>query len=723
MSRDCRIRLALLALVAALSWGAREARSARFQRLAAGGGQPAPAAEWFSAEPDGLYHVRRVERALAEGLPPAPRDPAMAFPAGAPIPWPPYYDALLAVAARPVVGPPPAGDRTDWRNRLERFAATLPVVFGAATSVAAAAAGAALAGPPGLLAVGLLHALSYGAIHYSVPGVADHHAFVSLLLALLLLLVAEAIRRRAFARPGAGWRFGAAAGVAAGLLLGTWVASLVFVVVVQAALGLWVVWVCWRRRPAPGLAPFGLGFHLAALLTVLPAVLQSPWRETQPWMVVNLSWFHPLHLAAGAVVFLPLWGWPVASPWRRRWPFLVAGALAAAAAALALAGAGPVAGIREGFAWAARANVFMGDIAESQPLLGPDRYGTGGLFGWLGYTVLLVPAAWPFGLWALRRRPDLLPWLVALPVLLAQALAQRRFAADAALPLAVLVGWGLASGLPRGRWRWLALPAAVLLQLPGVAKVADGLAHRRPDQTDLEAVRMNGLRAAHEWLGAHAAPDSSVMAHWDQGHAIELLTGMGSVATNFGSYVGEEGFTDAARFFTAQDLEAAEWLLDRHRCRYVLVHGGPLWAWDQLRAAAGGTAAEAWRSSLAGILYRPDAAPPWLRLRWVAPFRDPDLPDGVLPAVALIYEHVPGARLEASVPPGAEVELGIPVAVPGGVAAFTWRIAAAADAGGRVRFRLPYPGKAVLSWEAGRIEVAVSEEAVATGARLTAGDD
>ncbi len=55
--------------------------------------------EWVSLEPDSFYHMRRTQRVLQEGWPVAGVDPALDFPDGAEIPWPPYYAALLATVA------------------------------------------------------------------------------------------------------------------------------------------------------------------------------------------------------------------------------------------------------------------------------------------------------------------------------------------------------------------------------------------------------------------------------------------------------------------------------------------------------------------------------------------------------------------------------------------------------------------------------------------------
>ncbi|TAH39669.1 MAG: hypothetical protein EYC70_02445 [Planctomycetota bacterium] len=717
---------ALLVLAACLSWGAREANHMRLNypevRHADGSATPltfhAPS-DWFSADPDGLYHCRRLERTFAEGLPPAETDPLLNYPEGARIPWPPYYTWLLHALLAPSL-PAEAELR---QAAIEHSVATLPMLFGIAASLLAVLAGWMLAGSPGALVAGAGHALFYGAIHYSVPGVGDHHAFVSLLAVALLLLLSLALARGALQRPVRGWAWGSACGAGAGLMLGTWAGALLYIFEVQLILA--VLLFLHARRSLPGLAPLGLGFHLAALLTVLPAILTSPWKQEFPWIVVNLSWFHLGFLLVGALVFVPL---PFLAPWsplRKRYPFLVAGALLALAALLLLIGSGPAAGVREGFAWVSRVNSFMAGIAESEPLLAADRTGTdiGGIFSWLGFGVLLFPLAWCAAVAAVWRREEelrLLPWLVAAPLLLVQALLQRRFADPLALPMLVTLGWA-ANALLQARSGWsgrlgaqlralpragpvvLGLTAICLAQAPTIKRSLDRLQHREADRVSTSFFRQGAWRVLVEWLALYAqerAP-GSVLAGWDRGHAIEWVAGLPTVATNFGSYVGVESFRDPPRFLLATDPIAAEEVLRRRQVRYVLLHSGLADSFDALKLALSGPGAQdepRWRGSLAERLMpvgsdftRGDAMPVrYLRLVHVPPSLDPApssrFGSNVKVPAGWIWEYVPGAQLEVE---AAELTVEVVVEYPSG-RSYRYRDSAAADSDGRARLRFPW---------------------------------
>src|SRR6266508_5478519 len=64
-----------------------------------GSGRPTLVGDW-----DPHYHVLRAERWLTSA-PGAPwRDPNLDWPYGADVPWPPLFDAVIAVVARAVHG-------------------------------------------------------------------------------------------------------------------------------------------------------------------------------------------------------------------------------------------------------------------------------------------------------------------------------------------------------------------------------------------------------------------------------------------------------------------------------------------------------------------------------------------------------------------------------------------------------------------------------------------
>ncbi len=671
----------LLLAVALLSWGIREANEARVWRLPGGLASP----QWVVADPDGLYHARRVERFLDEGMSSLAFDPMMSAPVGAPIPWPPYYDLGAALLLGPWVPDSPAA-RHEF---LERAMGLLPFGFAILTSVVVALAGLRLGGRRMAWMAGLTHAAAWGSIQYSAPGVADHHAAVALGAAFFLFVFAEGRRRGALEAPGTGWRFGLATGLIFGLLMGVWVASLLFLVLAEA---LFLIW-AWRDRstPSPGLGPWAVGFHLSALVALWPALILSPWQEVRPWSVLELSSFHPALLAGLALVFSPFLVLAPRSLGRRRWPVLLLALGLLSCLGLAL-GIGPTAGLRSALDWASRANEFMGQIVESEPLLGADTTGTGGWLVWLGPAVLLAGLGWVMGVRPYEQRPELLPWLIALPLFLTLALVQRRFSDLAAIPIAVLVGFALS----RTSWSlvWISV-LGILGQAPVLWRTGDRLLHRQEDRRSVEAVRLNGVRSLHDWVRLHAVAGDSVLAHWDQGHAIESVSGMGSVATNFGSYLGDESFQIPARFFAATEMGGLERVLQDHKVRYVLVHAGLPGSWPTLGVAP-------WRESMAATLSHTGGplAPGWLRLVFVAPYPDPS-PDPrwaageeIAPA-GFVWERVAGARLEVIAPAGTEVHLVLGLRYEHSGYGFLHEQTAVASADGRARLRVPYSTEAI----------------------------
>jgi len=607
----------LVVLVAlGLSWLVREAHHRRESLPRRDG--------WVTTDPDSLYHVRRVARVLEEGQV-AGIDPYLSSPEGARVPWPPYYTRLVAGVLAPFAPEEPEARRA-W---LEMRVSSLPLVFGVMTSCIAAIAAMRLAGASAGLAAGAYHALCLASYAYSKSGNGDHHAYVSLLQVLMLLLLSEALARRALDRPRAAIAFGAALGLVAGVAIGSWVGSLLYVMEVELVLG-WLLVKNGTQRIA-GLAPFGLAFHLAALFALAPAVLASPWKDELPWMVINLSWFHLAFLATGAAVFVPLsfvhagsraaraYPWAVGaglgaiaallfaidvgpaagiravfvplsfvhagSRAARAYPWAVGAGLGAIAALLFAIDVGPAAGIRAGFEWVSRADAFMATVRESDALLG-DGAGLR-IFETLGLGVVLLPFAWAAIAFAVLRKDEraLLPWVVAVPILFVQAARQARFADALAAPMAVVLAVGTAQLLRRsGEFRrrldrvpslalgLLAVLAAVAGQALAVASTARRLTGE-PTAPGIVTKSQRAMRLACEWLRKNAPSDTgeSVLAFWDGGHVIEWAADRPSVATNFGSYVGLESFLDPSRFFTSEDPHEAEELLERRAARFVLL--------------------------------------------------------------------------------------------------------------------------------------------------------
>jgi len=485
---------------------------------------------------------------------------------------------------------------------------------------------------------------------------------------------------------------GLAAGMIAGVLLGTWTASLVMIGFIQ----LWFfVQVVRDPQKFPGLPLFAATFHLSALAALLPAVLMSPWRVSDPWMLVNLSWFHPLWLLIGLGYFAPLHFLRSASRekiWARWFP--VAGlALGAVSFFIDL---GPASGLREAFEWSAKSNVFMADIAESQSLWGEGSAAFGGWPLWLGWGFLLLP----WLIWRAKNQtsmPILLLWGIVLVGHCGQAISQLRFSDLAALPIAMFFGLGISWMLSRHRAlsaAMLAVGVSAILQGGTLGRSVDRIDHMEEDLRSHEAVRQNGYRAALDWLQKHGA-GGTTLAHWDQGHALEHVAQVPTIATNFGIYLGAEGFKNTATFFTTAQWDQAKEILQKHKVRWVFAHTMIPAAWSQLGQASG--VSSRFLDSIGSSLFQVGRLDPsgFLRLSYLSPFPDPGPdprllgPAGVVPA-AWIWEVVPGATLVVAGDDGEEVTFQCRVDVGSEGWAFLFEKKARVEEDGYARLLVPY---------------------------------
>lgn len=698
--------IALLIWVAFFSWGVREANHLRMNYPVIG--QDAVKPGWFSIDPDGLYHLRRLERTHVEGWPVAERDTAMNYPEGANIPWPPYYTYFLNA----FLGPLAPEDEAQRREFFERSASKIPLILGILTSLLVALAARRIGGAHAGWLAGTYHALTFGSVHYSIPGLVDHHAWVALLAGAMFWLLSEALQGDGWTSSKSALGFGAAIGLLAGLNLGSWVASLIFLLEVQLVLA--VLLFENARRPLLRLPEFGMALHGAALLALFPAVWTSPWKADFPWMVVNLSWFHLWYLVLGFLIFLPFRWLSVQSIWWRRYPLVVSGGLLFLGAVLFLIGVGPAAGIREGFAWVSRADRFMAGIAESEPLIGGNPQ-LPGAFEWMGFGILLVPVVWGCGVWHFIRKRErtFLPWLVFLPLLFVQALLQRRFADVLAVPMAVVLAWGIVQmpiflRLPRRSKLPLSLFVALLLQGPSLLSTYDRLAHRSAEPTSTANWLNGAYRLEHEWLREFTSPgDYAVLSDWDQGHALEWVAQRNSVATNFGSYIGVDGFRAPAKVFTARDFHEAETILLRHKVRYVqtlskFCQNYPLLLNTASAGEGSGTPLPRWKDSLLRLLmpiegnYLPEGRSepiPYLRLLHVSAFLDPTprvrLGSSRSVPAGWVWEYVQGADLQAQGTPGDVLQIRLQIDFPTGTT-YVYEAQATAGQEGEARLRVPY---------------------------------
>lgn len=707
--RRASLVLLLVALVATVSWFAREAQNRRVLLPDRG--------EWITTDPDSQYHMRRLERALDETGEVAAVDPRLNAPEGAAIPWPPYYTRLLHTLLAPFA---PEQGRASWVERAVGSAACVASVL---TSLLALLVAWRLAGAAAGIAAGLLHGLNGAAIEYGKLGNGDHHAYVSLLAGIVLALASAGFSGTALVSRGRGALYGALAGAVAGIALGTWVASLILVVQVQVAL--FVLLLVNTRRPLAGLGAFALAFHVAALALASPAILASPWTATHPWIVVNLSWFHLVYLAAGALLFVPLALRPQGPKLRRWMPAFTVAVVTLATLWTAYSDAAPARGVREGFEWVSRVDSFMARIGESQPLVRDGDLSP--LLRTLGFAGFVLPLAW-LVLANLTRRGEfeLLPWVVSLPLLGLQAFGQTRFAEGLALALAVGVGVALARGMsaklpgkvPFAARTALAGVVALGLAWPALARSVEKWSVRD------EAIRSErpatlGARLAAEWIGAQPprSTGETVLALWSHGHVIERLAERGSLATNFGSYVGEAGFRASPRLLLEEDEATLTSEMERFAVRFAIVDSDLPNALNTLLdgveperrsryvatgSERGGEVLPAWfrtfgaRALFDGEVFGPETAGirAWGRLRlvWSAPLLDPGRPlrgPRDLAPAASVWELVAGAELAARGNAGERFEVELDLALPNG-RRVRWRDHALVGADGTATLRVPY---------------------------------
>ncbi|MGD2017071.1 MAG: hypothetical protein PVJ89_03050 [Planctomycetota bacterium] len=638
---------------------------------------------WGSYDPDTLYHARRVARAVRNAGWVSSHDTFLAHPhgegsLGAAVPWPPFYDLLLTALARgrlPSVTallPGASEEEADapreadepllpaTRVRIEQLVASVPMWCGALAALIAALAAAGLgralapvaAGPAtacaAALVAGLSVAFTFGHVRYSHLGNGDHHAFVSMAHVAMLAVLGAGLRPDRIARPVGSAARGGLAGLLAGAMITSWTASILWVALAQLALVLRLA-LPFRgeqgRQSARGLPILATTFHKAALLVVMPAVVESPFSSTDPFSLIELSWFHLIWLAVGWLVFAPYALLPRFAAQRR-----VVATLPAVALALVLViGTDAPRHLADAFSWAGASNAFMGGINESRPLLDAPS----ALLKFAGGAAVLLPVAWLLALRTLGAAPQLLPWLTVLPALLLFTLLQRRFAEGLVAPMAVLVAAVVAARLvPRiaaGTPRAAAVVGLALLSVAAnPATVRNTLARRaadlpaRPFVTSTPtALQQRSIAEVLEGLRPAGEQGGGVLAEWDLGHAIEWRAGRPTVASNFGLYLGAASFLAPWRFFSETDEAAARGMLEDLDVGVVLVDGRTRARRDELAAALGRQplSDEAWAGTMAARLMGEDGAtqhPAFLRMVAAGS-----------PGGLRAFEVVRGARLRA----------------------------------------------------------------------------
>lgn len=381
----------------------------------------------------------RVALAVADGGWPPMRAPGLArtesegLIGGPGIAAPPIYPLVLAMVARralpdighamtpPAERPGAAPPGPAARERANGIVASAPRVSIALAAFAAALAAVALlrclvpdaslrwvarVAVAGGLGVGLYPPLR---VTSALPGQLGQDAFAAAMVAVGLWATLRALGDDRIDRPvGSAFR-GAAAGLAFGLAIGSFTPAFAPLVGVQVGLATRLLSRSRRRGPdgavlrARGLPIFATSLHKAALLVLLPALVESPLAVDTPWSTDHLSWLHFCWLGVVWLAFAPF---ALAPRLASRGPWYAV-APAAALGALLLLSTGAIEHV----------GGFLGGAAALEPQLrfAPSTFGI----------ALVVPAVAALAL-AARVAPAGLVAFLALVVTGLAALADVR---------------------------------------------------------------------------------------------------------------------------------------------------------------------------------------------------------------------------------------------------------------------------------------------------------
>lgn len=665
---------------------------------------------------DAYYHMRRIFYTLVRFPESLDFDLYINYPDGARPIWTPLFDWLAAASMWPF------RDALDVRG-IEVWASLIPPVLGSLTVVVLYLVLRPRFGRGvGLLAAAVLALLPAHA-WYSQVGFVDHHCAVALVTTCLL---------------GAGLRFlergpGSPAwlGVAMATCILVWPGTLLQVGVVGLVVGTTVLAAVDADRARIDARRLALSLAIACI-GVAPLCLSGRWPQWSDASPVVLSRFQPWLFASGAVV-AGIWSLMASRAWAgsrgsrvgsRPYTRIAAAMFVALAAVAASALAWPALGqgMAESWAWLSKTDDFQGLVGESRPLL----VDADGRFSWvpglnnLSAFLPVAPLAIALGAWRARRseRPAVVGLvLVWATVLIASSLLQRRFANSAAVAVAILLSlsvFGLYDIMRRrfenAVWRRL---TALGLGAVVLALLAPGLSGYTPELAALftteRGVALKGQRyewyalydtakwlraqtpSSPGWIDPSGSPSYGVVGPWDAGHVIQYVGRRATATNNFGDDIGRKNFLLVQAYFGGDESHGVE-ILERLDGRYVVVPHyeefltetpGPRSLYRALydhdgRGSALASEDGANEETLDALAHH----------RLVYEFSRMRR-GSVDPPPYKVFEHVPGAQVVGTAPPGARVRAAIAVYPPGG-RRFEYVRHATASEGGHYAFVLPY---------------------------------
>lgn len=659
---------------------------------------------------DPYYHLRRAALLLAEWPNLVSFDPAVSYPAGATLPWPPGFDLLLA-------GP---GWLDGAAAALAGWGALLPPLLGGLGIYLLMRLARSAFGPGCALLAGLWLAGLHDAIDLTQAGRIDHHGLVA---PLFLGAFLAAGRAAAADRLRACLLWGALCALAVALAVASIPLSPpVFYLPLFAAL------VALRFSDRTGRARrAALACHGLTTAAVLLVVLLVGDLHTRPFALYLPSLFTVLLFGLAAAV-----GWLVFLPRRRLW--IGAVGLLAGLGVLALAVPATWVPLREALAIASGATSSYAMADEARSLLaGGELLTSSGAIGRYTYLIVLAPVFWLAMLLAVRRHR---PWRFERLLVLAYGLlglglllVQARFAEYAAPAVALLFAWAMLHGgavfvrfarQAPSRTR-VGIYAACLIGLLAVALAPLGTslhAFMGRDPTARPRSLLAFLERAEPRLaGRPGTLHYGVLTSWLDAHPFLYATGRPVMVSSFGTRDADRMNRIGFSILLADDERTAWQRLRAHDIRYLLVSSihrqintmARMAGLDRrLMEVATGVAdgrfvrryqpLQPFRHCLHTRLFLGDGAgrrAGGVDHRGLAHFRllaesrqRIHLFGAEVPRFRL-FEVVPGARLRGRAPPNASVRLRLPLVTETG-RAFDYRRQIQAGPDGRFELGVPY---------------------------------